>query len=281
MHACYPAISGCWMCLCSTDSATSVTGEKGANQQEAKLSTQQRGSGPEVSGVTCQAKKITACHRVTKAALVSGHCSVQTHCQHAAKELLNKSVLHSWTLWESARRPTHITTDMFLSRHLIVRVGPNPWMLQLLLWNTLIIGLLLQVGQQQRERGRVWVMWVMWNLTKNAAQQTIITHKTLQNHAWHRQMERNIQRWKQKLFKFIAKPMRQSVKRFNTKRPSVGSRPTKSFPPLIYRLSQPTQTQRFILKKATKLAQHAPLWHTQRSWLLLHFNTFSPVVLTL
>lgn len=41
-------------------------GGKDANQQEVKLSTRQQDWRPEVSGVTCQAKEITACHRPTK-----------------------------------------------------------------------------------------------------------------------------------------------------------------------------------------------------------------------
>lgn len=61
------AMVGCWIRLRITDLAVGVfTGEKGANQQELKLSTQQQDSGPEVSGVTCQAKELTACHRLTK-----------------------------------------------------------------------------------------------------------------------------------------------------------------------------------------------------------------------
>lgn len=39
---------------------------KDANQQEAKLSTWHQDSGPEVSRVTCQAKEITFCYRLTK-----------------------------------------------------------------------------------------------------------------------------------------------------------------------------------------------------------------------
>lgn len=39
---------------------------KDANQQEVKLSTQRQDSEPEVSGVTCQAKEITASHTPTK-----------------------------------------------------------------------------------------------------------------------------------------------------------------------------------------------------------------------
>lgn len=58
---------------------------KGANQQEVKLSTQHQDSEPEVSGVTCQAKEITANHTPTK---YWPHHWTTKHCQHRVKALV-------------------------------------------------------------------------------------------------------------------------------------------------------------------------------------------------
>lgn len=56
-----------------------------ANQQEVKPSMPQQDSGPEVSGVTCQAKEITD---QPEAALVSGHQPAKHTCQHIVKAVV-------------------------------------------------------------------------------------------------------------------------------------------------------------------------------------------------
>lgn len=62
----HPAKVGCLDVLVHYSSGRRSIYRGDANQQEVKLSTQQQDWRPEVSGVTCQAKEITACHRPTK-----------------------------------------------------------------------------------------------------------------------------------------------------------------------------------------------------------------------
>lgn len=74
-------------CVCASQiwPQERFTEEKDANQQEVKLSAQQQDSGPEVSGVTCQAKEITARHRPTTGCAHQWTAASQTHCQHTVK----------------------------------------------------------------------------------------------------------------------------------------------------------------------------------------------------
>ncbi|TNN66213.1 hypothetical protein EYF80_023552 [Liparis tanakae] len=67
------------------------------SQQQLKLSTRQQDSGPEVSGVTCHAKEITACRRLPKAGVVSGHWPAEHGRQQWCRDITG--------IWEASRAP--------------------------------------------------------------------------------------------------------------------------------------------------------------------------------